>query len=861
MTGHQQPSDTPANLTQRLNIDFALQAAGLGVWELDPVTKQVLWDDRCRQLFGLAKDNQLPYQQAIQFIHPDDQARVDQAVQQVLSGQSNGQYDMTYRTVGADDGLLRWVRFMGRAEFTPAGQVHRFAGVAQEVTQQVLSQQQVQQAQDALQGVLAIADMGTWTLDVATGLISYSQRLKELFEFTDDTIGMDRVYNPILDADQVRVAQAVNRTLDPASGGLLNEEYTIVTQRTGRHRIVRAQAKLYVDEQGRPHKLQGSMRDVTQERDTQLALEQQVQARTQELEASEARYRELAQSLEAQVRQRTQALATANEELATINEELRVSYEQERLVRQQLEASEARFRSLIEEAPVATCLFVGRELRIEVANQRMIDVWGRGTTVLGKPLALAIPEAVGQPFLDILDEVYTTGKSYEAWASRAEMEVDGVLRSYYFDLTYKALCDADGQVYAILCMCIDVTQQVMARRESEANLRQFRTLLQAIPQMTWTNTPTGEVDFYNERWYAYTGLSFEQTRDWGWQAVVHPDDLPQTLSIYGQALATGEEFRFENRYRRADGQYRWHLNRALPLYADDGQIVKWVGTATDIHEQKQVEAQLDEQVQQRTQELAATNQELTAANLDLLRSNKNLEQFAYIASHDMQEPLRKIQQFGDLLRSQYGDRLEDGVAYLERMQTAATRMSVLIRDLLAFSRISTTQVIAQPVALNQVVSRVLETLSIVVEETGAQVEVASLPVVPGDRSQLDQLFQNLLSNAFKFRRTSPAGELVTPQISVKASLVAESQLPPSVQPSRYAQTYHCIEVADNGIGFDEKYLDRIFQVFQRLHGRNEFTGTGIGLSIVQKVVTNHGGAITATSQPGQGATFKVYLPA
>ncbi|ADB38809.1 PAS domain-containing sensor histidine kinase [Spirosoma linguale] len=767
MSCPQQPADTPVKLTQRLDHDFALQAAGLGVWEFDPLTKQVLWDDRCRQLFGLAKDNQLPYEQAIQYIHPDDQVRVDQAVQQALSGQSNGQYDVTFRTVGADDGLLRWVRFMGRAELTPAGQVHRFGGVAQEVTPQVLAHhrqaQETQEAQDALQGVLAIADTGTWTLDVATGLISYSQRLKELFEFTDDTIGMDRVYNPILDADQLRVAQAVNRALDPALDGYLDEEYTIVTQRTGRHRIVRAQAKLYVDEQGRANKLQGSMRDVTQERHTQLALEQQVQARTHDLNK-------------------------ANQELSASNQNLT-------LAQQQLQASRAQLQAVIDNVPVAIGLYVGRDLVLQAYNQTLMEVAGKGPNIGGKPMREFMAEFEDQAYLDLMDSIYTSQQPFRSVDSPVRIVRNGISYNEFYNLNHVPLLDETGQTYAILGTAVNVTEQVRSRQaieESETRYRLLSTQLEALVQ---------------ER--------------------------------------TQELMASEARYRRLAEQLEVQVQeRTEQLAASNEEL-----------------AATNEELTATNEDFVASNQALEGANHDLLRSNQNLEQFAYVASHDLQEPLRKIQQFGDLLKSQYGDRLDDGIAYLERMQTAATRMSVLIKDLLAFSRISTTQVIAQPVALNQVVNRVLDTLSVVMEESGAQVEVTRLPVVPGDHSQLDQLFQNLLSNAFKFRRTNPAGELVTPQIRVKASLVAESELPPSLHPSRYAQTYHCIEVADNGIGFEEKYLDRMFQVFQRLHGKNEYAGTGIGLAIVQKVVTNHGGAITATSEPGQGATFLVYLPA
>ena len=180
---------------------------------------------------------------------------------------------------------------------------------------------------------------------------------------------------------------------------------------------------------------------------------------------------------------------------------------------------------------------------------------------------------------------------------------------------------------------------------------------------------------------------------------------------------------------------------------------------------------------------------------------------------------------------------------------------MLIRDLLAFSRISTRQEAVRPVPLRTVIDMVLVDLELRIQETGATVEVDDLPVVPGDRLQLEQLFQNLLGNALKFRRAD-----VPPLIQVRLQRVKAIELPASVRPARLASSYYRIEVIDNGIGFDARYVDRIFQVFQRLHGKNQYAGTGIGLAICEKVAANHGGAITARSQPGQGATFEVYLP-
>jgi len=231
-----------------------------------------------------------------------------------------------------------------------------------------------------------------------------------------------------------------------------------------------------------------------------------------------------------------------------------------------------------------------------------------------------------------------------------------------------------------------------------------------------------------------------------------------------------------------------------------------------------------------------------------------------VASHDLQEPLRKIQQFGDLLKTHLGDALGEETIYLDRMQTAAGRMSTLIKDLLNYSRITTKRDTNRLVVLREVVDQVLATLELPIQETGAQILIGSLPTVQGDASQLRQLFQNLLSNALKFSRVDNQGALMIPQISITAQRVNVQDLPPSVKPLRMAPAYQQIMVADNGVGFEEKYLDRIFQVFQRLHGKGQYGGTGIGLAICQKVVFSHGGAITASSQPGQGARFSIYMP-
>jgi signal transduction histidine kinase len=251
--------------------------------------------------------------------------------------------------------------------------------------------------------------------------------------------------------------------------------------------------------------------------------------------------------------------------------------------------------------------------------------------------------------------------------------------------------------------------------------------------------------------------------------------------------------------------------------------------------------ELETRVEERTTELRL-------ANTQLQQSNAELQDFAYVASHDLQEPLRKILSFGDRLQARCGEALsEQGRHYLERMQNAAQRMQTLITDLLTFSRVTTK---AQPfvsVNLARVAHDVVVDLEVRLEQTGGRVDIGELPTIEADPLQMRQLFQNLIGNALKFHRPEAA-----PVVSV------QSRPLPSAPPAD-RERYQII-IADNGIGFDEKYLDRIFNVFQRLHSRSNYEGTGIGLAICRKIVERHGGSITATSTLGQGAAFIVTLP-
>lgn len=292
------------------------------------------------------------------------------------------------------------------------------------------------------------------------------------------------------------------------------------------------------------------------------------------------------------------------------------------------------------------------------------------------------------------------------------------------------------------------------------------------------------------------------------------------------------------------------LEMAMELAGRASVAMTNAGLYEDAQRELAARKKLEEQLRIANEELERRVEERTAqledTNVNLQRSNQELQDFAYVASHDLQEPLRKIQAFGNLLEEEYGAELGAGKDYLTRMRGAAARMSALIEDILSFSRVTTKARGFTSVDMNLIVTEVLEDLETRIEDTGATIHIQKLPAIDADAMQLRQLLQNLISNALKFHKPDTA-----PVVKISATTEIS-------QDNR--KKYCKILIEDNGVGFDEKYLDRIFAVFQRLHSRESYEGTGIGLAVCRKIVERHGGSITATSKPDAGATFIITLP-
>lgn len=420
---------------------------------------------------------------------------------------------------------------------------------------------------------------------------------------------------------------------------------------------------------------------------------------------------------------------------------------------------------------------------------------------------------------------------------------DGQIR--FIEAHAITLRDETGKAQRMIGVNWDITERRQvedALRESEAR---WQFALEGAGDGVWDWNIQSNKLFYSHQWKAMLGYAdHEVGNDLDeWDSRVHPEDKEKCYAdmqrhMNGQAAV----YQNEHRVRCKDGSYKWVLDRGKVIEWDpDGRPRRMIGTHADITERKQAEdslrqlnEQLETKVQERTQALEQRAQELE-------RSNAELQQFAYVASHDLQEPLRTISSYTELLAEEYGDRL-DGEAqeYMDFVVDGATRMQQLIKDLLTFSRVGTRGKKFTPMSCKTVLQKVLGNLKLAIEECHAVVTYDELPEMMADELQIHQLFQNLISNALKFRGKE------TPNIHVSATLKEKEWE---------------FFVRDNGIGIDPEYFEQIFEIFQRLHSRRYYEGTGIGLAICRKIIQRHGGRMWVDSAPGQGASFYFTLPA
>lgn len=480
----------------------------------------------------------------------------------------------------------------------------------------------------------------------------------------------------------------------------------------------------------------------------------------------------------------------------------------------------------------------GPTLRFTYVSSRFEEITGISPdTVIGHTLLEIAKADLKDPQWQRYLEDFLAQRPFREFAFQTTLP-SGEVR--HFRVNGKPFFDSKGAFLGYRGTGRDVTESEQTSGDLYTVKARLEHLLNTSPAMIYSFKATGnhEATFASNNIKSRLGHEPEEflADPAFWTNHVHPEDIERLFADMDKLFKTGHHVQ-EYRFRHKAGGYRWMRDELVLVEDADGNPLEVVGYWVDITDRKRAEEAVQEYAER------------------LERSNRELQDFAYVASHDLQEPLRKIEAFGDRLKVKYSDSLgEDGQMYLERMQSAAKRMRSLINALLSYSRVTTKAQPFEPLDLTAVAKDAVSDLQVRIESAKARVEIGDMPTIDADRTQFHQLLLNLIGNSLKFCR-----EDRTPVVTVSAEICGRDGAHAHLADPE--DVWCKISIADNGIGFDPKYVDKIFNMFQRLHGRGEYEGTGIGLATCRKIVERHGGTITAKTVPGEGATFIVLVPA
>lgn len=570
----------------------------------------------------------------------------------------------------------------------------------------------------------------------------------------------------------------------------------------------------------------------------------------------------------------TEDQEAGNEELLSANEELLSGSEELRSLNEELEISKEELQSTVEELSIANQELAFRNEQLDYSRkyaEAIITTIREPLIVLDKHLRVKSANAAFYTTFSVTAKE-TEGEYFYAldgqqWnipELRSQLERTLLENNFHMSFELKARFSKIGErvlllnsrtisnevnsEHLILVAIEDITDRKILEQTLKENADYAKTVLDSSPHITCTASVEGKITYANKFFLDYAGLKLEEAIRSGWEGVTHRDQLEKIQNAWTESITTGKAFAREMLLRRHDGVYCWHMVHALPVRNSEGVITSWVCSAGDIHNQKMFSNELERQIRERTKALKESNTELE-------HSNKNLEQFAFIASHDLQEPLRKIRMFASILSENFIDSVPAEVRKLvEKIHISAARMSSLIQDVLNFSRNNTEENSFVRTDINIILNNVIGDFALLIDEKKAVIKTEPLPVAEVIPLQINQLFYNLLSNSLKFSKPE-----LQPVITIRSRnlTLVEVMKHPELDTNL---DYFEILFADTGIGFNQKFAEQIFQIFQRLHNKEDYSGTGIGLALCKKIVLNHDGLIFGESHEGAGALFHIILP-
>lgn len=484
---------------------------------------------------------------------------------------------------------------------------------------------------------------------------------------------------------------------------------------------------------------------------------------------------------------------------------------------------------IVDSLPLPVAVYVGKHLKVEIANPAMIKTWGKGDQVIGKNYLDIVPEIKDQQILDQALTVLNTGIPFHAKDQKVDLVIDGIMTEHYFNYSFIPLFDEEGKVYGVLNTGIDITDLHQAKDEVKSSNEKLTIAIDASGMGTY------EIDLATKK--VKTAGNFNEILSIDKElnndeliAKLHPDDLAVREKAHEDAVITGK-ISYKTRILNDDQSVKWVEINGKIINDENGTPKTIIGVIQDIHEQSAFEEELRKQVDNQTEELK--------------RSNNDLLQFAGIVSHDLREPVRKIKIFNTLLNNEKREDFYDNSRkYISKIDKSAQRMDSIIEGILAYSTLDKTIQPFEKIDLNEIVENIKTDLELIIKEKGAILVTCDLPEMEGAPILINQLFYNLIQNALKFSKADQP-----PRVIITCSTIEVNGIE-AVQ----------IIIKDNGIGLDPEFNERIFNAFERLHSKDQYEGNGLGLALCKKIVKRHNGTITAKGIKDDGAEFIVTLP-
>ena len=900
-------------------LEFAINAAEFGTFDLNPLTNKFSANTRLKNWFGLKAEDEILLDNALAAIADPDRKRVVDAINRALQYESGGKYDIEYTIINPRTKKQRTVHALGKAWFDENKNVYRFNGTLQDISAHKKAAEELLKSRQLTDLTIKSMGLGLFNVDFKDNSIDYSPEFSLLLSGKIKHKLTRRDFLKYVHPDDLHLrAEAIETGMET---GTFYYTPRVIWDDGSIHRIAVSAARM-INAEGKPAAFSGTVADITEQEENRVALQLAESRLVQTKLEADRLFRNVTDSsptglwlsdMEGTLTYFNKTLidftGLSEEVLLSggwssiiVEEDLKTaitSYleaiarkghfdvlfrakkhtgetiwcraagdpfydaegqyagyagfcmDMDEIIsgRKALAESEQRISLMIEQSPVAICLFTGTNMKIEIANDMMIGYWGKNKSVIGQPMEEAVPELKGQPFMEILEQVYRTGETYYGRAEPAELKVNDVISTYYFDFTYSPIRNAKGEIYGIMDIAIDVTDRVIADKKLEETRMALAGAIELAELATWKLDLHANTFFCSTRFKHWLGLENHSSTKEELFSLIAESHKQKVINSIEHAIIPGASAFYDYEFpisSKLTGQVRIiHANAQL-IYGKDGLPECLSGTAQDVTKERELQEELKFKVKERTAELHAANTELEI-------NNQELQQFAYIASHDLQEPVRKISIFTEMLKESLDKNPDKVKMYIDKIITSTKRMENLIKDVLGYSRLSSNSKTFEPVDLNLIMHDIVNDFDLTIEQKSALVLFEGLPIIEAIPLQMSQLFGNLIGNALKYSKAD-----IAPNISIRSEEVPIEIL--NELSLNNAQQYVKVEVIDNGIGFNQIHAEQIFNIFQRLHGKDEFAGTGIGLAMCRRILQNHNGIITANSQEGAGTTFTVIIP-